>query len=64
MSHLLNFHFRDRQRVNVRGNRRNSNNQFYSHEKWTSNGGRSSHRQHFSKEQFLQAIKIDDVHVK
>lgn len=54
MSHLLNFHYLDKQRVNVRGNRRSFNSNYYSNNKW-SLGGNSSSRQSFSKEQFLQA---------
>ena len=54
MSHLLNFHYLDKQRVNVRGNRRGFNSHFHSHGRWTS-GGHASCRQSFSKEQFLQA---------
>lgn len=53
MSHLLNFHYLDKQRVNVRGNRRSYNNSnYYSNNRSLSN---SSYRQSFSKEQFLQA---------
>ncbi|CAF1110671.1 unnamed protein product [Rotaria sordida] len=54
MSHLLNFHYVDKQRVNVRGNRRSFNSNYYSNNRWSSSG-HSSHRQSFSKEQFLQA---------
>ena len=55
MSHLLNFHYRDKQRSNIRGNRRSSNSNYYSNNnKWSSNGN-SNYRQSFSKEQFLQA---------
>ncbi|CAF1637779.1 unnamed protein product [Rotaria magnacalcarata] len=54
MSHLLNFHYLDKQRVNVRGNRRSLNSNYYSNNKWSTNGNSSS-RQSFSKEQFLQA---------
>jgi hypothetical protein len=52
MSHLLNFHYLDKQRVNVRGNRRSN---YYSNNRWSSSTGHSSYRQSFSKEQFLQA---------
>ncbi|CAF0913838.1 unnamed protein product [Adineta ricciae] len=55
MSHLLNFHYRDKQRSNIRGNRRSSNSNYYSNNnKWSANGN-STYRQSFSKEQFLQA---------
>ncbi|CAF1192440.1 unnamed protein product [Adineta steineri] len=54
MSHLLNFHYLDKQRNNIRGNRRSSNSGYYSNNRWISNGN-SSYRQSFSKEQFLQA---------
>jgi hypothetical protein len=54
MSHLLNFHYLDKQRVNVRGNRRSSNSNYYSNNRSLSSGN-SSYRQSFSKEQFLQA---------
>ncbi|CAF3114811.1 unnamed protein product, partial [Rotaria sp. Silwood2] len=54
MSHLLNFHYIDKQRVNVRGNRRSFNSNYYLNNKWSSNGN-STNRQSFSKEQFLQA---------
>jgi hypothetical protein len=54
MSHLLNFHYLDKQRVNVRGNRRSSDSNYYSKGRWSS-GGHSTYRQTFSKEQFLQA---------
>lgn len=54
MSHLLNFHYLDKQRVNVRGNRRSSNSNYYLNNRSLSTGY-SSHRQTFSKEQFLQA---------
>ncbi len=57
MSHLLNFHYLDKQRVNVRGNRRSFNSNSYSNNKWSSSGN-SSCRQSFSKEQFLQAKYI------
>ncbi|UJR29122.1 hypothetical protein I4U23_010336 [Adineta vaga] len=53
MSHLLNFHYLDKQRSNIRGNRRSSNSNYYSHDnKWR---GNSTYKQSFSKEQFLQA---------
>lgn len=52
MSHLLNFHYLDKQRVNVRGNRRSAN--YYMNNRSLSTGN-SSYRQTFSKEQFLQA---------
>lgn len=64
MSHLLNFHYLDKQRVNVRGNRRSYNNSnYYSNNRSLSN---SSYRQSFSKEQFLQAncqfvVPIDSI---
>ena len=54
MSHLLNFHYRDKQRFNVRGNRRSFNSNYYLKNRWTSNEN-TSNRQIFSKEQFLQA---------
>lgn len=54
MSHLLNFHYLDKQRVNVRGNRRSSNSNYYLNNRSLSTGS-SSYRQTFSKEQFLQA---------
>jgi hypothetical protein len=54
MSHLLNFHYLDKQRVNVRGNRRSFNSNYYSNNRSLSSG-HSSYRQTFSKEQFLQA---------
>ncbi|CAF0866639.1 unnamed protein product [Rotaria sp. Silwood1] len=54
MSHLLNFHYVDKQRVNVRGNRRSFNSNYYLNNRWSSNGN-STNRQSFSKEQFLQA---------
>lgn len=54
MSHLLNFHYLDKQRVNIRGNRRSSNSNYYANNRSLSNGS-SSYRQIFSKEQFLQA---------
>lgn len=54
MSHLLNFHYLDKQRANIRGNRRGFNSHYHSHGRWT-NSGHSSYRQSFSKEQFLQA---------
>ncbi|CAF4791188.1 unnamed protein product, partial [Rotaria magnacalcarata] len=38
----------------VRGNRRSLNSNYYSNNKWSTNGNSSS-RQSFSKEQFLQA---------
>ena len=54
MSHLLNFHYLDKQRANIRGNRRGVNSHYHSHGRWM-NSGQSSYRQSFSKEQFLQA---------
>jgi hypothetical protein len=54
MSHLLNFHYLDKQRVNVRGNRRSFNSNYYSNNRSLSSGN-STYRQSFSKEQFLQA---------
>lgn len=54
MSHMLNFHYLDKQRVNVRGNRRSSNSNYYSSNRWQSSGN-ATYRQSFSKEQFLQA---------
>lgn len=54
MSHLLNFHYLDKQRVNVRGNRRSYNSNYHSNGRWSS-GGHAPYRQTFSKEQFLQA---------
>jgi len=53
VSHLLNFHYLDKQRVNVRGNRRSFPSNYYSNNR--SLNGHSSYRQSFSKEQFLQA---------
>ena len=54
MSHLLNFHYLDKQRVNVRGNRRPSHSNYYLNNRSLSTGN-ASYRQTFSKEQFLQA---------
>lgn len=54
VSHLLNFHYLDKQRVNVRGNRRSGNSNYYLNNRSLSTGN-SSYRQTFSKEQFLQA---------
>lgn len=54
MSHLLNFHYLDKQRVNVRGNRRSFHSNYHSNNRWSS-GGHTTYRQTFSKEQFLQA---------
>ncbi len=45
------FHHFDKQRINIRGNRRSSN---YSNNRSLSSGN-SSYRQSSSKEQFLQA---------
>lgn len=54
MSHLLNFHYVDKQRTNVRGNRRSFNSNYHSNGRWSSSGNHV-YRQTFSKEQFLQA---------
>lgn len=54
MSHLLNFHYLDKQRANIRGNRRSFNTNYHGINRSLSTGN-SSYRQSFSKEQFLQA---------
>ena len=57
MSHLLNFHYLDKQRVNVRGNRRSFN--YYSNNRWSSSAGIHLIDNHFPKNNFFKQSKFE-----